>query len=315
MHGHGMVRFALSLVFGKRIKLVKAGGNKRFEIPPSVFCDGPRGLFCYRGATAFPVTMARGASWDIDLERRVGEAMALEIRALGGNYSGAVCMNLLRHPAWGRSQETYGEDPYHVGEMALALVQGIQQNHVQACVKHFAANSMENNRFGGSMNMSPRTLHEVYLPHFKKVIQGGAMSVMSAYNKLNGTYCGHHKALLTEILRNDWGFKGYVTSDWMHGLYDAEQGIKAGMNVEMPMGKIYNLKAIKKLIAEGKISGKEIDDLIFPIIRTKLIVGSWKNDTIHKSVIGNKEHVALAREAAEKSAVLLIEKREQRIAP
>lgn len=306
MHGHGVVRFGLSIIFSKKINPVHAGGSKRLNIPSTIFLDGPRGVSLTKGTTAFPVTMARGASWDIDLEKRVGEAMAEEIRALGANYSGAVCMNLLRHPAWGRAQETYGEDPHHVGEMASALVEGIQKHHVQACVKHFAANSMENNRFGGSMNMDERTLHEVYLPHFKKVIERGAASVMSAYNKLNGEYCGHSKLLLTDILRNQWGFKGYVTSDWQNGLYDAQKGIEAGMNIEMPSNTIYKLSTIKKLLADGKIKEQQIDDLVLPIIRTKLFYASQKDvQPYPKSLAGCKAHTDLAREVAEKSAVLL----------
>lgn len=306
MHGHGIARFGVSMVFSKRVKQIKAGGNKKLEVPPTVFNDGPRGLFHYKGATAFPTTMSRGASWDIDLERRVGEAMAKEIRALGGNYSGAVCMNLLRHPAWGRAQETYGEDPHHLGEMATALVSGIQQHKVQACVKHFAVNSMENNRFGGNMTIDERTLHDVYLPHFKKTVDNGVASVMSAYNKVNGEYCGHNKQLLTDILRKQWGFKGYVTSDWSYGLFDAQKGIEAGMNVEMPTGKIYNLKAVQKLIREEKISHQQIDDLVLPILRTKLLFASIKEaGTYPKNLVGCKAHIELAREAAEKSAVLL----------
>ncbi len=306
IHGSGIIAFGLSRVFTGRITPVKAGGNKRLHIPTTAFFDGPRGMGLYKGATAFPTTMARGASWDRDLERRIGEAMAEEIRAAGGNYSGAVCMNLLRHPAWGRAQETYGEDPHHLGEMASALVAGIQKHNVQACAKHFAANSMENNRFGGSMNMSERTLQEVYLPHFKKVVQNGVASIMSAYNRLNGEYCGHNYHLLTEILRNQWGFKSYVTSDWQDGLFDAEKGIKAGMNVEMPSKKVYTLSTVKKLIRGGKITEKHIDDLVFPIIRTKLLFAA-KADTQHydKRLIGSKAHTDLAREAAEKSAVLL----------
>ena len=306
MHGHGIVRFGLSILFSKKIKPVHAGGNKRLQIPSTVFLDGPRGVSLHKGTTAFPVTMARGASWDIDLEKRVGAAIAEEIRALGANYSGAVCMNLLRHPAWGRSQETYGEDPHHVGEMASALTEGIQKHHVQACAKHFAANSMENNRFGGSINMDERTMHEVYLPHFKKVIQRGAASVMSAYNKLNGEYCGHSKLLLTDILRTDWGFKGYITSDWQNGLYDAQKGIEAGMNIEMPSDNVYAFRAVKKLLRDGKIKEQQIDDLIFPVIRTKLLFARQKDEQEYpKSLIGCKAHTDLAREVAEKSAVLL----------
>lgn len=306
MSGHGIARFGVSMVFSKKLKQIHAGGNKKLGIPRTIFNDGPRGLFHYKGATAFPVTMARGASWDLDLEKRVGEAMAKEVRAVGGNYSGAVCMNLLRHPGWGRAQETYGEDTYHIGEMASALVAGIQQHHVQACVKHFAANSMENNRFGGSMNMSLRTLQEVYLPHFRKAIERGAVSVMSAYNKLNGEYSGHNKFLLTDVLRKQWGFKGYVTSDWSYGLFDAQKGIEAGMNVEMPVGKVYKYSTVKKLISRGAVKEHQIDELVLPIITTKLLFKARKdNQDYPKQLVGCKEHIDLAREVAEKSAVLL----------
>lgn len=306
MSGHGIARFGVSMVFSQKLKQIHAGGNKKLGIPPTIFNDGPRGLFHYKGATAFPVTMARGASWEVDLEKRVGEAMAKEVRAVGGNYSGAVCMNLLRHPAWGRAQETYGEDSYHIGEMASALVAGIQQHNVQACVKHFAANSMENNRFGGSMNMSLRTLHEVYLPHFRKVLESGAVSVMSAYNKLNGEYSGHNKLLLTDILRKQWGFKGYVTSDWSYGLFNAQKGIEAGMNVEMPVGKVYKYSTVKKLISSGAVKEQQIDELVLPVITTKLLFKArTDNEPYPKQLVGCKEHIDLAREVAEKSAVLL----------
>ena len=110
------------------------------------YADGPRGIVI-DGATTFPISMARGASWDRDLEKRIGEAIAKEARAAGANYFGGVCINLLRHPAWGRAQETYGEDSWHVGELASALIQGVQHHNVMACAKHFALNSIENSRF------------------------------------------------------------------------------------------------------------------------------------------------------------------------
>jgi beta-glucosidase len=306
MHGHGLIRFGLSGLFSNKIKPVIAGGNKHLGIPPTIFFDGPRGVFRNKGATAFPVTMARGASWDTGLERRVGEAMGEELRSLGGNYSGAVCMNLLRNPRWGRSQETYGEDPYHIGEMASALVEGIQSKNVQACAKHFAANSMENNRLGGNINMDERTLQEVYLPHFKKVIQHGVASVMSAYNKLNGELCGQNKHLLKDILFGDWKFRGYITSDWAFGLRNGEKGIKAGMNVEMPGAHYYKASKVKRLLREGKVTDQEINDLVLPVIRTKLLFASRKDtQSFPKSLLGCDKHIALAREVAEKSAVLL----------
>ena len=130
------------------------------------------------GATTFPVSMARGATFDPELEERVGDVIGREIRALGGNYFGGVCINLLRHPAWGRAQESYGEDSFHLGMMGAALATGVQ-NHVMACVKHFALNSMENARQDVDVTADARTLHEVYLAHFKRVVDAGVASVMT----------------------------------------------------------------------------------------------------------------------------------------
>jgi beta-glucosidase len=194
------------------------GGLERLDVPALYFTDGPRGVA--RGqSTCFPCTMARGASFDVALERRVGEAMAVEIRAQGCNLSGAVCVNLLRHPGWGRAQETYGEDPVHLAEMGIALGTGLQTHNVIATVKHLAVNSIENSRFRLDVRVAERALHEVYLPHFREILDAGVMSVMSAYNKLNGEHCGQHRELLTDILRGEWGFTGFVHSDWVMGVY------------------------------------------------------------------------------------------------
>ena len=123
----------------------RAAAVERLGLPGFAFSDGPRGVVVDQ-ATCFPVSMARGATWDIDLEERIGEAIGLELRAVGADLFGGVCVNVLRHPAWGRAQETYGEDPHHVGEMGAALTRGVQR-HAMACVKHLACNSMENARF------------------------------------------------------------------------------------------------------------------------------------------------------------------------
>jgi beta-glucosidase len=124
--------------------------------------------------------MARGAAFDTGLEERIGEAIGKETRAVGGNYFGGVCVNVPRHPAWGRSQETYSEDPFQLGEMGAALTRGVQRHNVMACVKHFALNSMENARFKVDVTCSDLALHEVYLRAFKKCVDAGAASVMGA---------------------------------------------------------------------------------------------------------------------------------------
>lgn len=155
----------------------------RLGIPGIAFSDGPRGVVIDH-ATCFPVPMARGATWDAELEERIGETIGIELRAVGATLFGGVCVNLLRHPGWGRAQETYGEDPLLVGEMGAALTRGVQR-HAMACVKHFACNSIENARFQVDVQVDDRVLHEVYLPHFRRVVDEGVASVMSAYNAVH----------------------------------------------------------------------------------------------------------------------------------
>ncbi len=280
------------------------GGCERLNVPALWFTDGPRGVA--RGnSTAFPCTMARGASWDVDLEQRIGIAMGAEARAQGCNLSGAVCVNLLRHPGWGRAQETYGEEPWHLGSMGAALATGIQHHNVIATVKHFAANSIENARFKVDVEMTPRVLREVYLPHFKMILDAGCASVMSAYNKVNGPYCGHNAVLLTDILRGDWGFKGFVHSDWMLGVYGPD-GAVAGLDIENPEPVHYGKKLIAE-VEEGRI-GLEVIDRACTRILTTLYSFAAARDPLPDypmALVASETHRALAREAAQKSAVLL----------
>ena len=153
---------------------------------------------------------------------------------MGATYTGAVCMNLLRHPGWGRAQETYGEDPHHVGEMAAALTRGLQE-HVMACMKHFACNSMEEARFRVDVTVDERALHEVYLPHFRRVADEGVASVMSAYNSVNGDWCGENtRPAHRHPPRREWGWDGFVTSDFIAGLHDPVLSVTAGLEIEMP---------------------------------------------------------------------------------
>ncbi|NJS13455.1 MAG: glycosyl hydrolase [Sphingopyxis sp.] len=279
-------------------------GIERLGIEPLYFTDGPRGVA--RGSsTCFPCVMARGASFDVDLERRIGEAMGIEIRAQGCTLSGAVCINLLRHPAWGRAQETYGEDPYHLGAMGAALGTGIQAHNIIATVKHFALNSMENARFTVDIRIDERTLHEVYLPHFKACIDAGVASVMSAYNKVNGEYCGQNRHLLTDILRGEWGFTGFVHSDWVMGVY-APYGAAAGLDIENPEP----LKWGDKLVAaveSGAIEPQVIDTACRRILSTQLRFAEAQPPLpdYPLDLVAGAAHIQLACEAAEKSAVLL----------
>jgi beta-glucosidase len=280
------------------------GGIERLGVPAFWFTDGPRGVA--RGqSTCFPCTMARGASFDPALERRIGEAMAQEIRAQGCNLSGAICVNLLRHPAWGRAQETYGEDPVHLAEMGSALGRGLQAHNVTATVKHFALNSIENSRFKVDVTIDERALHEIYLPHFREVLDAGVMSVMSAYNKVNGEYCGQNRHLLTDILRGEWGFKGFVHSDWVMGVYKP-YGAVAGLDVENPEPLVWGDKLVAAVEA-GHVEPAAIDTACRRILTTLYRMEAAEDPlpAYPETLVSSDAHVALAREAAEQSAVLL----------
>ncbi len=280
------------------------GGIERLGVSAFWFTDGPRGVA--RGnSTCFPCTMARGASFDPELELRIGEAMGIEVRAQGCNLSGAVCINLLRHPGWGRAQATYGEDPHHLGVMGAALGRGLQAHNVCATVKHFALNSLENARFTVDVQIDERALHEVYLPHFKTVLDAGVASVMSAYNRVNGEYCGQDRVLLTDILRGEWGFTGFVHSDWIKGVYQP-YGAAAGLDVENPEPLVFGDKLIAA-VEGGTIEPAVIDRACRRILTTLYRFAAAEDPLpdYPKMLVACAEHRALALEAAEKSAVLL----------
>src|SRR4029079_17970914 len=198
-------------------------------------------------STAFPVSMARGAAWDLDLEYAIGEAIGDEMQAAKETLLLAPCMNLLRHPFWGRAQETYGEDSFHIGRLATAMVVGVQQ-HIAANAKHFMAYDVELKREQNNSQMDEQTLREVYGRHFRMVVQdGGVSSVMASYNKVNDIKSTQNHHILTEVLRDDFGFKGFVLSDWWAMppsqtattdttilKNDAVMAVKAGLDVDLP---------------------------------------------------------------------------------
>ena len=187
-------------------------GVPRLGVPQIKCLDGPRGVGFFYKTTCFPVGMARGATFDPALEERVGAAMGYETRALGANMLLAPCINLLWHPRWGRAQESYGEDPLVLGTLGSAFVTGAQE-HIMACSKHYAANNIEGSRFSVNAVVDERTLREVYLPHFKMTVDAGVASVMSAYNDVNGFLAGQNRHLITDLLKNEMGFQGFVISD------------------------------------------------------------------------------------------------------
>jgi len=285
-----------------------SGENRSLGIPAISFTDGPRGV-AIGHSTCFPVSMARGATWDPGLEERVGSAMGVEARAQGANFSGAVCINIPRHPGWGRAQETFGEDPYHVGEMGVAMVNGLQR-HVMACAKHFACNSIEEARFSVDVRVEERTLREVYLPHFKKCVDAGVASIMSAYNKVNGQYCGQNRHLLRDILKGDWGFDGFVMSDFMLGVRDGGDAVKGGLDIEMPFRWRFG-RGLKRALRRGEVPVKALDEAVTRVLRQKARFARVGDGSGYdRGKVACREHCALALEVARKSIVLLKNKGE-----
>jgi len=283
---------------------ITAGADTRLAIPPIGFSDGPRGVVMNH-STAFPVAMARGASWDRDLQRRFGDVVGKEIRAQGGTLWGGVCVNLLRHPSWGRAQETLGEDPYLLGELSVASMEAVQAHNVMGCAKHYALNSIEETRTKVDVRVDERTLREVYLPHFKRLADAEVASFMSAYNRVNGDYSGESRHLLREILKEEWGYRGFVMSDFFMGVYDGKKAALAGLDLEMPWTKAYG-PALVAAVEKGEVPAAVIDEAVLRLLRRKIEYATRPDPVAYPpTVVRAAEHTALAREVAEKSIVLL----------
>ncbi len=275
--------------------------NERLDIPGFRMVDGPRGVRAGK-ATAFPVPAARGATWDPELEREVGRAIGWEANARGATVLLAPTINLLRHPAWGRAQETYGEDTTLLGAMGTAFVQGAQEN-VLACAKHFAANSIEDTRMEVDVTIDERTLREVYLPHFKRVVQDGRVAcVMSAYNKVNGAYASENAHLLRDVLKTEWAFPGFVISDWVFGTHNTVQAAQAGLDIEMPFANHYG-PALADAVRAGEVPEAVVDDAVTRILSGQM-EGSAK-PMAHPGDVESAAHRELARTVAARSMVLL----------
>lgn len=290
-----------------------AGGIENKGIPQMLFCDGPRGVVCDNGkSTCYPVPILRGASFDTELEEKIGQAIGEEVRAYGGNLFAGICINLPYHPGWGRSQETYGEDSYHLGQMGSAMVRGIQKENVIACIKHFAFNSMENSRFKVNIECDKRTEREVFLPHFKVCIDNGAAAVMSAYNLYQGTHCGQNGYLLNNLLKNEWDFDGFVISDFIWGITDTVEAANNGQDIEMCETNYFGSKLVDA-VKEGKVLEGNIDEAAIRIVRTLLAYTEADKKIYEMELVGCKEHIELALESAQKGITLL--KNENQILP
>ena len=281
---------------------IEGGGCKRLGIPPLKFSDGPRGVVM-KDSTCFPTSNTRAAAFDTSLEKEVGEAIAKECIAQGANYFAGVCINLLRHPSWGRAQEAYGEDQFLTGKYGAELTRGLQKYGVISCPKHYYMNSIENLRFSVSADADEETLRDVYLYHFEECFKAGAGSVMSAYNKVNGTYCGENKDVFDHLKK--LGFEGFSISDFIWGVHDGPESLKAGLDVEMPLtmkrgSKL--VKAVKKGTLDEALLGEHCVNIIATMLRFQNI---YRQQSFGQEVVACEEHTALARKCMEKGAVLL----------
>lgn len=282
-----------------------AGGIAKEAVPAVKFCDGPRGVVCGTGkTTCFPVSMLRGATFDVELEEEIGRAIGKEVKACKGNLFAGICINLPYHPGWGRSQETYGEDSFHLGEMGSAMVRGVQEENIIACLKHFAFNSMEISRFKVNISCDIRTEREVYLRHFQKCVEAGAGAVMSSYNRYHHIYCGHNDYLLNKVLKNEWEFDGFVMSDFNWGVRDTVEAANGGQTMEMCETRYFG-KRLVKAVEEGKVAIEKIDDAAVRIVRTLLAFSEADTNKCPEEETGIQKHVELALKCAEEGITLI----------
>ena len=280
-------------------------------VPSLRFADGPSGLRIEAGdgtrsemgntlpATCFPSLAALASSWDRRLLNAVGTALGEEAAASGVNVLLGPGVNIKRNPLCGRNFEYYSEDEYLAGSLAAQYIRGVQSTGVAACVKHFAANNREFARTAYSSEVSERALREVYLVPFEMAVrEGGAAAVMTAYNKLNGTYCSQNKWLISDILRGEWGFDGIVISDWT-GTSDRVEGVKAGMDVEMPRCA-FTPEQLKAAVLCGSLDERDIDCCV-----DRIAAFARRFSRPASGMFDAEGHLSLAREAAGQCAVLL----------
>ncbi len=279
-----------------------AGRIDRLGIPGIRFTDGPRGV-ALGASTAFPVALARAATWDPDLERTVADVIGAEARAQGANLWAGICVNLTYAPGWGRSQESYGEDPVLLGAMGAAAVEGANP-WLMSCVKHFALNSMEEARFRVDVRVAEDVLREVYLPHFRTIVEAGVDCVMSAYNSVNGTWAGQNRHLLTEVLRADWGFTGFVMTDFIWGLRDPVESVVAGQDLEMPFRQ-QRAAALPAALAAGRLTRADVERSAHRQLAAQVRLALRARPAPDAAVVAAPEHQRLSREVACRGAVLL----------
>jgi beta-glucosidase len=282
----------------------------RLGIPSIKMSDGPNGVRgdsnSGKSSACFPCAISIGSTWDMDLINQLGIALGEEAKVKDVDVLLGPTINIHRHPLGGRHFESFSEDPFLTGKIATEYVKGVQSQDVAACLKHFIGNDTEYERHLVSSNIDEKTLREIYLLPFEMGIkEGNAQVVMSAYNKLNNIYCSSHKELLIDILKDEWGFDGYVVSDWGAAL-ETEENAKGGLDLEMPgPGNVWG-DQLFTAVSEGKVEEKLIDDKVRRILNIANFSKRFENPTNKPEQSNNsEEHRRLLKKAAASGMVLL----------
>lgn len=324
----GKVGSFLHVLTAKEANLLQYHAQKtRLGIPLLIGIDAIHGTAMVRGATVYPAPMGMASTWNLDLVRQASAETALEMRATGSHWTFTPNIDIARDARWGRVGETFGEDTYLVGEMGVATIEGLQQgvftgpNKVIANAKHWVAGGDPINGINLSpMDVSLRTLREDFFPPFKRAIEAGVFTFMAAHNEINGVPAHSNRFILTDVLRNEWGFKGFVVSDWMdvgrlHTFHrtatsqkDAvRQTVNAGMDMHMHGPKF--LPPLVELVQQGLITEDRIDASAKPILLAKFKLGLFDNPFVDESAVSDKlytkKHQKTALEMARQSIVLL----------
>jgi beta-glucosidase len=278
----------------------------RVGVPALKMSDGPLGVRTWGPSTEYPAGIAMAATWDTELERRVGIQMGRDARARGVNFILGPGMNIYRAPMCGRNFEYFGEDPYLAGRMAVAVITGIQSQGVIATAKHFMGNNQEYNRHNVSSDIDERTMREIYLPAFEAAVKEGHVgAIMDSYNLVNGVHATQNAFLMKDVLEEDWGFQGIIMSDW-DATYDGVAAANAGLDLEMPLGKFMTRANLLPAIQDGKLTVSTIDDKVRRILRTAIEFGFFDRPQYNPEVpTFNTDGRRASLEGALESMVLL----------
>ena len=297
---------------------------KRLGIKSYKMTDGPHGIggvgmigTRLRKNIYFPVSVCRASSWNPELLEKYGQAIAKEIRAIGFHMNLAPGINIVRSPLCGRNFEYFTEDPHLNSKLAVAQVKGVQSQRIAACVKHYAANNQETERWKVNTIVSERALEEIYLPAFEATVrEADAWSIMACYNKLNDLHGCENPYLLKQKLRQEWGFRGFVVSDWYASKNptSTEGCLNAGLSLEMPWRIKYKGWKIKRAIKEGFFTEEEFNDLVRRMLRVMFLVGLFDDEaSLPKEKSLARDRREFTRKIAEEGIVLL--KNENNILP